>query len=158
MMKQIWQLVLVVFVCGLAAGCAADDPFEVGFDVPTTTAPPTTTSPDQVDPNSIPEIPEDAVDLTGQADVTVIVTDNRFSERIIVVSPGTDVVWVNSGRNKHNVFAVDDTFEKIETEDLEPGLSAARQFDAVGEFAYYCSIHGTATRGQRGSVLVVPAA
>ncbi len=75
-------------------GCAADDPLA---------AP--------------PGIPDDAVDLTGQGSVLVSVTDNRFTDRVIVVTAGTQVTWVNEGRNSHNVKpSVENEFPSIATE------------------------------------------
>lgn len=105
-----------------------------------------------------PTIPPDAVDLTGQAAVDVGVGDNDFDPPVIIVSPGTDVVWTNVGRNRHNVISSDEepAFAQIDTEQLDDGSSASRTFDEVGAYPYYCSIHGSPTRGQRGSVLVLP--
>ncbi|NNE74919.1 MAG: hypothetical protein HKN26_14740 [Acidimicrobiales bacterium] len=105
-----------------------------------------------------PKVPDDAVDFTGQAEVTVASLDNKYVERIIVVTAGTDVTWVNEGRNRHNVLpSIDGRFEPIPATELDDGGSATRTFDTVGEFAYYCSIHGNINRGQRGWVYVLPA-
>lgn len=110
------------------------------------------------DAAKLPVVPPDAVDLTGQATVEVIVTDNAYSERLIVVSEGTEVVWINEGRNRHNVLAVEGgAFTDVETDQLDDGGRAAVTFDGVGAFPYYCSIHGTPNRGQRGQIFVLPA-
>lgn len=105
-----------------------------------------------------PAPPDDAVDLTGQSEVTVVVGDNSYTERIVVVSPGTEVTWVNEGMNRHNVIpSAPESFPAVETEELDDGGSATRAFDDVREFAYFCSIHGSVDRGQRGWLYVVPA-
>ena len=106
------------------------------------------------------EFPDGAVDLTGSAQVTVEVTDNAFTDRIILVSPGTEVVWVNEGRNDHNVRPAAEGpgpgwFDEAEVGTLAGGESGSVTFDGVGDFPYFCSFHGTARRGQRGRVIVV---
>ncbi len=102
------------------------------------------------------EIPEDALDLRGQESVTVVIEDNVFVQRAIVVSPRTKVTWVNKGRNPHNVTPSEEgSFEPLATAVFDDGGSGSRTFDA-GTFAYYCSIHGTPNRGQRGVIYVVP--
>ena len=105
-------------------------------------------------------VPDDAVDLTGSAQVTVVVTDNAFTDRIILVSPGTEVVWVNEGRNDHNVRPSAEGpgpgwFAEVDVGSLADGGSGSVTFDGVGDFPYFCSFHGTARRGQRGRVVVV---
>ncbi len=104
-------------------------------------------------------IPEKAVDLTGLSSVTVIIEDNSFSERIIVVSPGTVITWVNEGRNTHNVTPAAKNLEPgwfppLNEDLLFPQGSATLTFDELGAYPYYCTFHGTATRGQTGQVIV----
>ena len=147
----------VVIAVAIAAiglvGCGSDDSDEP--EGPTTTEVDADTAETGTADQPEPGPREDAVDLTGQAEVTVIVGDNKYTERTILVSPGTDVIWVNEGLNRHNVLAsVPGSFEDVETEELDDGGSATRTFDAAGEFAYYCSIHGTVDAGQRGWVYV----
>lgn len=148
---------VVIAALGLV-GCGSDDD---EADAPTTTvgsadtaeAADTTETAD-ADPAPSPS-PDDPVDLTGQAEVTVVVGDNKYTERTILVSPGTDVVWVNEGLNRHNVLAsVPGSFEDVATDELDDGGSATRTFETPGEFPYYCSIHGTIDFGQRGWVYV----
>ena len=112
------------------------------------------------DPTATGVVPDDAVDLTGSAQVTVVVTDNAFTDRIILVSPGTEVVWVNEGRNDHNVRPSAEGpgpgwFAEVDVGSLADGGSGSVTFDNVGDFPYFCSFHGTARRGQRGRVIVV---
>ena len=112
------------------------------------------------DPTATGVVPDGAVDLTGSAQVTVVVTDNAFTDRIILVSPGTEVVWVNEGRNDHNVRPSAEGpgpgwFAEVDVGSLADGGSGSVTFDGVGDFPYFCSFHGTARRGQRGRVIVV---
>ena len=98
------------------------------------------------------------MDLTGQSAVTVEVGDNKYTERAIVVSPGTDVTWKNVGLNRHNVVSsAPGAFENIALEDLDDGGSASRTFSDPGDYAYYCSVHGSISNGQRGWVVVADA-
>jgi plastocyanin len=109
----------------------------------------------ETDPEAPVEIPDDAEDLTGQATVEISVTDNLFEPGTILVSPGTEVVWTNEGRNDHNVKPDDPvTFETIPTDELGREMSAGRTFADPGAFAYYCSIHGAPGVGQFGAIIV----
>ncbi len=104
------------------------------------------------------DIPDDALDLTGFATVDIDIQDNAFVQRVVVVSAGTEVVWTNQGRNEHNVRpSIEGAFEPISTLDLATrGQSASLVFDTPGDFPYFCSLHGTATNGQTGRLIVVP--
>ena len=104
------------------------------------------------------EIPDDALDLSGMDQVALDIQDNAFTQRVVVVSAGTEITWTNQGRNEHNVRpAVEGAFEPISTLDLaEKGDSASLVFETPGDFPYFCSLHGTATNGQTGRVIVVP--
>lgn len=98
----------------------------------------------------------DWTDKTGQGAVEVDARDNSFSAKFITVSPGTKVTFDNKGRNPHNVIAVKKgSFETVEVSDFQPGDTAVRTFDKPGEYAYYCSLHGTQTKGMVGRVKVV---
>ena len=112
------------------------------------------------DPTATGVGPDGAGDLTGSTQVTVVVTDNAFTDRIILVSPGTEVAWVNEGRNAHNVRPAaagpgPGWFAAVAAGPLADGGSGSVTFDGGGDFPYFCSFHGTARRGQRGSVIVV---
>jgi plastocyanin len=112
------------------------------------------------DPASTPtpiDIPDDALDLTGFETVNIDIQDNAFVQRVVVVSEGTEIIWTNQGRNEHNVRpAIPDAFEPIPSSLLASKDSqASLQFNTAGDYPYFCSIHGTATRGQTGRVIVV---
>jgi len=88
--------------------------------------------------------------------VTVDTRDNVFVPQFIEVKKGAEVTWDNTGRNRHNVLPDDEgDFESIEVDELDPGEKASRTFDEVGEFGYYCSLHGTPTKGMFGAIKVV---
>ena len=168
---------LLLVACALAAtSCAADDPVgmfagdraadsatvvneteTLDVDLDALEAAATDPEPAADEPPEV-EIPDDALDLTGFATVDIDIQDNAFVQRVVVVSPGTEIVWTNNGRNEHNVRpAVEGAFEPISTLALaEKGMSASLVFDAPGDFPYYCSLHGTATNGQTGRIIVVP--
>ena len=85
-----------------------------------------------------------------EADISV--ADNAFSPSALTVDVGATVTWEWTGGSPHNVTWVG------------PGAPAAsatqttgtyeRTFDAAGSYDYYCTIHGTATSGMRGTVTV----
>ena len=105
------------------------------------------------------EIPDNAIDLTGQSEVIIDVKDNTFVQRVIVVTEGTKITWSNHGLNSHNVTpSIDGAFEPIPTGQLDTDQTASISFPSGGEFPYYCSLHGTPRHGQNGLILVVPAA
>ncbi len=105
-----------------------------------------------------PPPPNDAVDLTRQSAVTVEVGDNKYTERAIIVSPGAEITWKNVGLNRHNVVSsTPGAFDDIALEDLDDAGSASRTFSVPGDYAYYCSVHGSITNGQRGWVVVADA-
>lgn len=95
-------------------------------------------------------------DKTANDEVEVDAKDNTFSVQYITVKAGTKVTFDNRGRNPHNVISVDKgKFETVEVNKFQPGDTAERTFDTPGEYAYYCSLHGTPTAGMIGGVKVV---
>jgi plastocyanin len=98
---------------------------------------------------------DEAVDQRGTREVSVEVADNVYEPRVVQVDIGANVTWTNVGFNQHNVLpSQDGQFDDVPTGSLDPGASATRTFDEPGVYPYYCSIHGTPTRGQRGVVIV----
>ena len=99
---------------------------------------------------------EEFDDLTADDDVTVQARDNSFIKQNIEVKAGTTVTFDNRGRNIHNVIPVTDgAFAEIAPEDFEPGGSGEVTFTQPGDYAYYCSLHGTTTKGMVGAVRVI---
>ncbi len=154
-------VVLAVTLLGACGGGARDEAAASTTVPPSSSSTGSTTTVGSVPTSELAdsgtvEIPDDAVDMTGRELVTVVIEDNVFIERSIVVSAGTEVMWVNKGRNPHNVTPSEEgSFEPLATAVFNGGGSGSRVFD-TGTFAYYCSIHGSPNRGQRGTVYVVP--
>ena len=103
-----------------------------------------------------------AIDKRGETEVEVQVKDNSYTvkgateeeTRVIRVDPGTRVTFVNDGANPHNVTPFKGVpFEEIPTGRLDPKQTASLVFPAAGLYPYYCSIHGTQNKGQRGLVV-----
>ena len=98
----------------------------------------------------------DITDLTGESDPVVDARDNVFNDKYIEVEVGTTVTFDNTGENVHNVLPVEEgAFEPIEASEFDPGDIGTVTFDEVGDFPYYCSLHGTKTKGMVGGVRVV---
>ena len=87
----------------------------------------------------------------------VTTTDNNYSPETLEVAAGTEVIWVNKGRNDHNVTPSDGGDFEIPIEDFKPGDEGSYRFTEPGEYPYYCTIHGTPTAGQIGTIVVVEA-
>ncbi len=104
----------------------------------------------------LPEVPQSKfVDKTSQPEVTVLAKDNVFSPQYITISPGTKVVFINEGRNPHNVIPAEpQAFEQIATDDLQPEEQDQIIFDEPGIYPYYCSLHGTPKKGMNGRIQV----
>ncbi len=149
---------MMTLVAVVAVACGGDDsggadsssepsdttvPEDDGTPPETTTAPPETTV-----------APPDATVLEGAA-VEIQAIDNSFQPETAQVAAGTEVTFVNSGQNNHNVIPEDADAEwRVDTEDFAPGDESTYTFEEPGEYRYYCSIHGTIDAGMPG-VLVV---
>ena len=95
-------------------------------------------------------------DQTGLDDVVIQVRDNAFVGDHVTVSAGAAVTFDNRGHNPHNAVPVEDgAFTEVPTGSLEPGQAATVIFDEPGEYAYYCTLHGTGTAGMVGVIRVV---
>ncbi len=94
-------------------------------------------------------------DETGSTAVQVDAVDNTFKAEYIEVTAGTAVTFRNDGRNAHNVIPVTaDGFAAIEADAFEPGAEQTITFSTPGDFPYYCSLHGTRTKGMVGAIRV----
>jgi plastocyanin len=94
-------------------------------------------------------------------EVTVVATvehlrvlDNTFRPGRLDVVAGTTVEWTNGGRNDHNIVPVDTFGWGVEVDDFAPQDVYRHRFTAPGVYAYYCSLHGTATKGMGGTIVV----
>lgn len=95
----------------------------------------------------------DAVTLVD-AEMTVGVLDNTFRPERLEVAAGTTVEWTNGGRNDHNVLPIEGDDWGVEATDFAPRDAYRHRFTEPGEYDYYCSLHGTTTKGMVGTVVV----
>jgi plastocyanin len=100
----------------------------------------------------------EAYPATGTV-VEVLSIDNVFLPEVIEVVAGTEVRWLNNGRNDHDVTPDGDDDRLgwgVDAEGFAPKDEYSRLFDRPGTYVYYCSIHGTAEAGMVGTVVVTP--
>ncbi len=102
-------------------------------------------------------VPESAyVDLTGSPEVVIEAVDNTFKPQYATVRVGTPVTFRNDGRSVHNVLPVTEgAFPPIEADAFQPDDEVTVTFDEPGLVPYYCSLHGTTTKGMFGGLRVV---
>ena len=113
------RLVLAVVGLGLVGIACAPDPLDtytVSDAAPATLPPlPTTTAPpegDEVEP--VPAFPANGTTVEVRS------LDNSFVAASIEIEAGTEVLWVNGGRNDHNVLPVDESLDwGVERDALE---------------------------------------
>ena len=137
----------------LGAACAPDplDTYGVADAAPATLAPlPTTTAPPAgEDVAPVPTFPANG------ATVEVRSLDNSFIAASVEVEAGTEIRWVNNGRNDHNVLPVDESLDwGVERDAFVPTDEYSHLFDQPGVYPYYCSIHGTKEVGMVGAIVV----
>lgn len=82
----------------------------------------------------------------------VKVTDNAFDPTTKTINAGEKVMWTWTGSNQHNVTWV--VASGTGNSATQAAGTYTRDFSAAGSFDYYCTIHGTATTGMRGTVVV----
>ncbi|MGV3758332.1 MAG: cupredoxin domain-containing protein [Actinomycetota bacterium] len=97
---------------------------------------------------------EAEVELVEGVEVEVSAIDNTFRPGEIEVAAGTEVLWTNDGRNDHNVLPVEGDDWGVEAEAFAPDDEYRHRFTEPGTYAYYCSLHGTTTKGMVGTVVV----
>lgn len=84
------------------------------------------------------------------ADNVIEVADDLFNPSEARVGVGETVTWRWVGNNSHNVTFVGNATPSP----TQSSGTYQRSFPEPGPYQYYCSIHGTASSGMRG-VLVV---
>jgi plastocyanin len=92
--------------------------------------------------------------LVEGVEVGVSAIDNTFRPGKVEVAAGTEVVWTNDGRNDHNVVPVDDADWGVAVESFVPDAEHRHRFTEPGTYDYYCSLHGTPTKGMVGTITV----
>jgi plastocyanin len=89
-------------------------------------------------------------------ELTVPMANFVFNPQEVVVPVGTTVIWVNQDGAPHTATADDGKLFKSDL--LSKGQSFKHTFDQIGEFPYYCELHGSAGgQDMAGKIKVVPA-
>ncbi|MFN8016610.1 MAG: cupredoxin domain-containing protein [Acidimicrobiales bacterium] len=118
---------------------------------PTTEAKTTTTAVKQLDLSDA-----DWTDETASKEVKVEARDNIFVDQYVEVKAGTTVTFTNAGRNRHDVIPAEKgAFPEIAVTDFEPGDTGTITLDEPGDYVYYCSLHGTPSKGMVAAFRVV---
>jgi plastocyanin len=120
-------------------------------------SPPEQSPPPQAPPPQSPSAPPSPADrpegsVPARPTVTVQSIDNTFRPDRIEVAPGTEVIWVNRGRNEHDISS--ESGFGVAADDFQPGDEYRYVFTEAGEYPYHCTIHGTETIGMIGTVVV----
>lgn len=97
---------------------------------------------------------DEPVTLVEGVSIDVQAIDNTFRPEEVEVAAGTEVVWANDGRNEHNVLPVEGEGWGVEADAFAPGDEYSHRFTEPGTYGYYCSLHGTTTKGMVGTVVV----
>ena len=70
--------------------------------------------------------------------VTVEIIDFTYSPKVVSVTPGTTVTWVNQDDDPHTVTATEKAFRSrpLDTDD-----TFTFTFSTPGDYVYFCSLH-----------------
>ncbi len=135
----------------LAAGCGEERAEPADGAGQTATAP---TSPQEPPPPT--EGGPQEFPANGKVE-EVLSLDNNFILQTVEVPAGTEIRWVNNGRNDHNIIPEGDpelTAYGVLQDGFHPGDTYSHVFTTPGTYVYYCSIHGTSTAGMFGTIIV----
>lgn len=95
-------------------------------------------------------------DRTDESETVIQSRDNSFTPGYIVVQAGTTITFRNVGRTQHNALPVDEgAFEGVEADQFQPQDEHTITLQEPGDYPYYCSLHGTTTKGMVGAIRVV---
>jgi plastocyanin len=119
--------VAIAVAVALAAGSLGGSLAACGSDAATSEAPATT---------------------TAAGDVVVELHDNTISEPHLEVPVGTSVQWENLDPSEHELVSL--SGDVIRSPVLGQAASYTVQFEAPGEYQYYCNIHNY----MKGTVVV----
>jgi plastocyanin len=70
--------------------------------------------------------------------VTVAIVDFTYSPKIVSVTPGTTVTWVNHDDDPHTVTATEKAFR---SKPLDTDDTFTFTFTTPGDYVYFCSLH-----------------
>jgi plastocyanin len=91
-------------------------------------------------------------DLGPNGEKLVNVQDNAFDPSTKTIAVGDAVLWQWQGSNQHNVtWVVTSGGGNSATQTTG---TFTRNFTTAGSYDYYCTIHGTATSGMHGTIVV----
>jgi plastocyanin len=145
--KRVYWFAVGAACLAFVAGCANDAPGAGEADQPAeSTPPPPPPSPGSSEPGEPPAPPSESV--------IVVAADNRFEPQEIEIAPGTEVVWVNRGRNDHDLMSDSAAEFGAVAADFKPGDEYRFVFTEPGEYPYHCTIHGTSEVGMIGTIVV----
>jgi plastocyanin len=91
-----------------------------------------------------------------EGELVVPMANFIFNPDTITVPVGTTVIWVNNDPAPHTATA--DDGQKFDSGELQTSDAFTVTFDTVGEFSYYCVLHGSPGGvDMAGKIRVVPA-
>ncbi len=94
--------------------------------------------------------------VQGKNELAVPMANFIFNPKEVVIPVGATVIWVNQDGAPHTATADDSKLFKSDL--LSNGQQFKHTFDQVGEFSYYCELHGSAGGvDMAGKIKVVPA-
>ncbi|WED42931.1 cupredoxin domain-containing protein [Legionella cardiaca] len=91
------------------------------------------------------------ITTANAASKTVIMKDDYFSPKVLTINRGDKVIWVNKGRDEHNVKSRNAGFL---SGDIAPGSSFSYTFSKPGRYKYICTHHTLFGFGMRGEIIV----
>ena len=141
---------VAALLVAIATGCAADpnDALSARTTVAQAPAPSATDAPGETVAPTFP---------TNGEVAQVIALDNNFLPQTVTVAAGTQITWVNNGRNDHNVVPEGDpgaTTWGVLQDGFHPTDTYSLVFNTPGTYVYYCTIHGTSSAGMFGTIVV----
>ena len=139
--KSLRPITVAAAVATLLTACADDGPQPLDV-APPAQSPPAPSPPATTAAGSVPARPA----------VTVQSIDNTFRPDRLEIAPGTEVVWVNRGRNEHDISS--ESGFGVAAADFQPGDEYRYVFSEPGEYPYHCTIHGTPEIGMIGTIVV----
>lgn len=90
-------------------------------------------------------------DLTGRKEVTIRLSQIKFSPQNVKVSKGTKVIWINDEATGHYIntdsHPAHTYFPSQNSNLLEKGGRFSLVFDKVGIYPYHCSAHASSMIG-----------
>ncbi|CEK12240.1 cupredoxin domain-containing protein [Legionella hackeliae] len=81
----------------------------------------------------------------------VVMKEDFFSPKTLTVPVGTQVIWLNKGKDIHTVKSKAGGFY---SGDIAPGASFSYRFTKSGNYSYICTHHTLFGLGMRGQIIV----